>query len=329
MSSIGRLSTAIPFEVMLASVRKGFASIVAPVAASMGDMDLRSRLGDALSQVEPTLLGVEMVYPDNGQVVYATMDGEPDFKFHYYRRGYKLKTDNTVTLKDDREEVRRGPTEFEAMSAGCRCNSQPKEQIVNKKERVTALIGCPRNAFTEADRPFLDALTDERLTEWETASKEPPVTQPPTPPVTPPATPPATSATSPATPVVEPVQPAKPKTLDEYINEAPGEYQDVVREGVKAAKAKKVQTIAALRATGRCEYSDQELDSMRQEQLDRLLKLAGPAQSADNGSGGNVDFSGLGARRPRHVDDNTAEEAPSTYDRIRTMQGKKTTATAS
>jgi hypothetical protein len=63
--------------------------------------------------------------------------------------------------------------------------------------------------------------------------------------------------------------------------------RDALREGYRMAQAKKTATIAALKGTGRCMFSDDELNAMSQQELDRLTTLAQASQPAQV-----VDFSG-------------------------------------
>ena len=87
-------------------------------------------------------------------------------------------------------------------------------------------------------------------------------------------------------------------------------------EAVKVLADKKTGTISAIKATGRCTMSDEELAGKNQNELDQLLTLAGQRHA--------VDFSGQGAPRAAATTDETVPPAaPDLSERIRAARSAK------
>lgn len=86
--------------------------------------------------------------------------------------------------------------------------------------------------------------------------------------------------------------------------------QAVEKFGFQAAEAylteRKTKTIAALKATGRCKLSDEQLGAKSQDELDQLVELAGSNVRAA------IDFGGNGA--PKDLSAKTEAPAPPSLD---------------
>lgn len=132
----------------------------------------------------------------------------------------------------------------------------------------------------------------------EGSTMEPKTTAPAGTPETP-VTPAVAPVTASATPVVEAVTPApvvetaKPKTMNEYLADAPEGIREVLEDGMRANTEACQAIIAQLKASNRCDYSDDELKGMRLKDLQRLAKLASvpdyagqqPHRITDNAAG--------------------------------------------
>lgn len=92
----------------------------------------------------------------------------------------------------------------------------------------------------------------------------------------------------------------KKVTLDEYVTSAPAELQDILRDSVRMAKESKVAVIKTLKDSGRCEYTDAELEAKSFSELQKLQKLCGVKEPTPA-----VDFSG------RNLPRSAAEESAS------------------
>lgn len=105
----------------------------------------------------------------------------------------------------------------------------------------------------------------------------------PAPAKTTPAADPGVGSIEMSTPAVDPNVPTdtngqpkfnKAPTLQEYIGAAPAELQDVLNEGMRTLQSRKVAVITGIKASGRCEYTDTELNAMNIRDLERLARLA-------------------------------------------------------
>lgn len=222
----------------------------------MSDRDLRSALERALGG-EPGFLGIDSVFPSESKVVYAVGSQQ---SVSLFSREYSFKN-GEVKLATKAEEVH-PVTHFEpvnAQSHGCGCAGGGA--MADKAARIKTLIESGR--FKETDRPWLEQIPDDRLEAIEA-----------TPPAAPVADPPAATvvAQAPAPPAI--TAGPTPVTAEQYISMAPPELQESLREGLRVQQARRAEVITALKATGRCDYTDTELGAMQTGSLERLLKLA-------------------------------------------------------
>jgi hypothetical protein len=224
----------------------------------MSDRDLREALSRSLSN-EPGFIGIDSVFPADSKVIYAVATGE---KILLFSRDYTF-AKGEVKLASKKEEVQ-PVTRFEpvnAQSAGCGCAN--RGGAMDKAQRVNALISGGR--FLETDRTWLEQIPEDRLGALEAA---------------PPAAPQNTENSAAST--ITTSNPAATATVsstvaltaEQYIAQAPPELQESLREGLRVQQERRNQVLAALKATGRCDFSDAELTNMGTASLERLLKLA-------------------------------------------------------
>lgn len=136
---------------------------------------------------------------------------------------------------------------------------------MDKAQRVKTLIESGR--FQEADRSWLEQVPEDRLSTLEAAPSNP------DPKPAPASAPVAAAAEPPQAP--QPVsQGVSPMTAEQYISQAPPELQESLREGLRVQQARRNELITALKATGRCDYTDDQLTAMQTGELERLIKLA-------------------------------------------------------
>jgi hypothetical protein len=76
-----------------------------------------------------------------------------------------------------------------------------------------------------------------------------------------------------------------PVTLAAFLETAPAEVRDVLNESVRVHSERKTTTIKALKDTGRCDFTDDQLKAMSLQQLESLNKLA--AVPSYEGAAGN------------------------------------------
>lgn len=255
-------------------------------AEDMTDNDLRDKLDRGLRAVEPGYLGVVAVKPEAHEVVYAVY---PEEQVLYFQRSYAVSDAGDVSFGDERVEVKYERTErYVPVSAAaaappkpqgpCGCHNKgaggtPEttgETVMEKKEKVNSLITSGK--FQETNRAFLESASDEILDSLM-------------------ATPAPTAAAAPAAPAPAPAPAPVPavgalagasaQTMEQYIAAAPVHLQPSLRAAHQAQTAKRNQTIAALKGTGRCTFTDEQLASKTDQELEQLSALAAAPTVAD------------------------------------------------
>lgn len=277
-------------------------------AEGVTDVELRQALDTALRADEPGYLGIDVVELSESRVIYAVA---PEDALVLYRRGYTFK-DGEATLAGKKEAVepvvRYEPVAASAQpSQPCGCAIQKGATMKTKAERIAALIADAANGWTEETRPFLETCTDDQLTTLETKvivaaqnpAPKPPASPSPTPSSPSPSPSPAPSPQPPSH-VVDP----EPVTLASLIAAAPPDVRNAFASLTAAAATKKAASIATLKGTGRCKFSDEQLNAMDQTALDSMVELVGAAAP--------VNYAGLGMPRAAGANgnDNTPPPAP-------------------
>lgn len=171
------------------SLKDRLAALIRPRVGAetrISDTELANKLELSLRAVEPGFLGVDSVYFDDNEVVYAASP-DPD-QLQFFQRSYKLK-DGNVTLSDERIEMEM-VTRFEpkdkkaakdkaaeaSTKTACGCGgnggkapvaSEGATDMKIDKERVNKLLARKTTSFTEADAAYLEGFTEERFKQLE------------------------------------------------------------------------------------------------------------------------------------------------------------------
>lgn len=286
-------------------------------AEDQSDEDLRRSLGDALNSTEPAFLGIDAVFSEAKQVVYAVA---PEGVMQLFRREFTQDEEGTVELGSSREEVKQ-VTRFEPVTAqqnitaaSCGCGGKkaitPAEEAVkmDKKARVAALLALAgahltyKNIFKAADAPALELLPDERLTELEAQVAVPAVEV---------VVPPVVEKKQ-----DEPVELTQEEKRAAFFREFPDVAATVAKD--KAATAqRKAELVKGLKAATAKAYSEAELDAMGVPALEKLLIVAQAAVPARS-------FEGAAPRAASAEE--TVPPAPDMNARIRAARGLDKTA---
>lgn len=299
-------------------------------AEDMTVSDLMDKLDRLLRATEPGYLGVVTAKPEAREVVYAVY---PEERIIYYQRGYTVKDNGDLSLAEERVEVQR-VEKFEPVTAataaaptapqgGCGCHNKPAaavqtettgETAMNKDVLIHALVGSGK--FTDSQRTYLATL-DEKVLESLMAAPTP--SQPSAPASTPaptpaqPSAPSAPSAPS-STPAPGALSGASPQTMEQYIAAAPAHLQPSLRAAAASQLAKRTATIVSLKATGRCTFTDEQLATKTDQELEQLAALAAAPVAAD--------FSGRGLPTGT-TSDGDVPEPPSLVAAIQRNRGMK------
>lgn len=276
-----------------------------------------NKLYDALRAVEPGFLGLDDTFSEDGIVIYSTM---PEDKVMTYRRSFTMAEDGSVTLGEAEEVeavMRYEPVKAAAAPASCGCGgaahpapttlsatSEGDPVMKQKAERIAALIANTKTPFTEAHRALLENATDDQLTAFEQHADKADETAATTTPA-PAATTPAATTTTDA-----------PVTLEALVEKADPDIRAAFHSIREQSAKDKADAIAALKATGRCAFTDAELAGKALAELKALVALASAPAPAASTSG--VSFAGRGvARQEAAADAKTVDRAPSLAEKFR------------
>lgn len=188
-------------------------------------------------------------------------------------------------------------------------NEKENEKMKTRKEKVDALLRANSAGWTEDDRGFLmeadDALfttIEEKATEGIRHNAEPPKKGDKKDDEDEDMTDEELAA------LEKKVNAAKAKrnppkanasmTVDEHIASLPPEVREVVQSGLRTNKESKALAIKALKDSGRCPFTDAQLEAKTLDELRGLVQLAAVP----------VDFSGAAPKN--NADDGAVPEMP-------------------
>lgn len=264
--------------------------------SEMSDNDVRSKIGDALRQVDPRAYYPDAVY--DAYFVYCVYSGDYS-TVKYYRRDYTLAANGDVSVGDPTEvepvltyeDVQPEPAAVAALSAppapttkvtgACACGQKPAAPLAASTEEKTMKLSAELTAK-------LEGATDEQIAAIGKVFEPAPA---------------AVAEPAAAAPVVAAAAAPVAPTFDSLLAAAAPDVRESIQAGIRAAADKKAAAITALKGSGKCVIPDEQLQAMNQGQLDALKTLAGITEP--------VDFAGLGAPR---VPANGATDVPAAPD---------------
>lgn len=315
----------------------------AKAPADMGDDERRSLVGEALKRVDTQCVGVvSMTGLEDGEVVYW-IDPDPGgpTPLRAYKRTYQINAEGRVSIGEERVPVRastewvpivlKGKKQNEEVTAagGCGCGGGGDKGAETgaeggamaahrNAERIQALIANDKTPFTDADKTFLEGLTDERLTAFETVAK--PVEQPAAAPQTEQPAAAATTAatTAPAAPAAATAQTEQPTAAKSTVEIEASELATLRQMASKHQAQEQAQKVALVERLKGAQsvYNEARLKTMSLDQLKEV------AQLVDAQVPGEVDYS-LVASGSRG---NESTAPPKPYDLAVARRNKGTSA---
>lgn len=177
---------------------------------------------------------------------------------------------------------------------GASSNDSNKEITMNREAVIKGLIAHTKAPFTDADQDYLTALTDERLEDFAKSFECDCQTGEP-----------IEANTDKSGNEPGPASAVRANTAEEFIEQAPAEMQDMLKDGLKLHRERRTQLIEGIKANAANPYSDEELRAMSNEGLEKVSRLAS--------AGGAVDYSGRGGPRDTvqaNADDENVAPAP-------------------
>lgn len=173
---------------------------------------------------------------------------------------------------------------------------EPMALDPKKAAIIKALTECPCSGFTTADLTALESFSEERLLAFQAAGAARKAEQDT-------ASIKAAAAAAPA--VVPATTEVKPKTVEEFLAEAPEEIRTLIADK-QAQDAATRATLVNVLKTAQKEYTEPELVAMDLKSLERLARLTNSVEPAHVPSA--PDFSGRAT--PRVLETNRAIYAP-------------------
>jgi hypothetical protein len=235
-----------------------------------------------------------------------------------YARDFKIDGDVVVLSSEAvqvRPETRFVPVEIGEDQPSILSTSTSEAAVMDKVKFIKDLIANDATEFTAEDEPWLTSLSEAQLKKLE-PKKTPTPAPAPTPALntasaTPQADPTAQAAADQARQAAAATQAAaqaaaaaaKPKTLEQYISDAPKEIQSVLSQGLKLQKDRRDHLVKGLLATNRCKFTKEQLEAKDIDELETLSQLAAVP-----------DYSGQApVARQNAGDDRKAPEAPQAF----------------
>lgn len=262
---------------------------------------IRTDLQKALHQRFPSAPdGLSMVWIEN---VYSNfLIYEKDRQL--FRIDYTTPNDMGVKLSEDAPVEVKRVIEYRTLDGTFVGNQNRGEgENMNKKELINAIISNAKSGFKTEDEKKLDALSEPQLQIIVNGLKEPEVPKPA--PVAPPAPAPAPAPAPVANEdkvVPIPVTPPKPVTAQDYVQSAPKEIQEMLRNGLDMLNEEKAKLVEAILANVQNEFSKEDLSSRPLGELRRMARLAAPAHQ-ENHTQSRSNYAGQG-----HVPTGNREE---------------------
>lgn len=284
--------------------------------------DLSNGLDRALRAIEPGYQGVLDILLNQKKVVYVVA---PEDTWKLLQRSYAVDDGGNVTIANDAEEVRmvnryepvaEGRAAASRAASGCGCNNPNKgEADMNRDERIAALI--TKGTYKDADKTWLTAMPDAAFDTLAKSHEAPPAATPPPAPAPAPATAAAAAATTPPANIGG----ASAQTAEQFFA-AVGDplLRESLQDGYRVSQERRAALITALKGTGRCQYSDEELSAKTLGELEKLSQLASvPAPAILT-----ANFGGRGIPPASNKTTQTIDDPPSLTDAIRTAAAGKT-----
>lgn len=138
-----------------------------------------------------------------------------------------------------------------------------EEQTMANKELIDALIANDATQWAEGDREILQNMDDDTLAKMAPVAVEPAPVEP--------------------APVEEPAAEETTEsivTMEQYVAQAPAQFQDVIRNGLAAHEAQKAELIATITANEANQFSKEFLQTKGLQELQGLAAIAAAPEAA-------------------------------------------------
>jgi len=233
---------------MLFANQEAFKFTANAYPSGMTDSDVRTILSEALEDVmEESGYGYWYIIAFTSDTVTYSAFSYDDYDYDTFQRTFTISADNAVTLGSE-------VTEVMILTNIVPVTTATIEETPAAESDPTLAVS---QANTTGDNPMPEVNTPAPAAATTTATPETTTT-----------TTPEVTANAAAT--------ATPKVLSaaEYIAAAPPELQEVLNSGLRLHANQKAAAIKALKDSGRCKFTDNQLGAMDLTMLENLVDLA-------------------------------------------------------
>lgn len=220
-----------------------------------------------------------------------------------YKQSYKISKKGVITLKGEAEQVKKMVSYEVAQQNFNSLTPLLKESSVDKKQKIEYVIGTKQMERKEEDKVTLEALSDdelnyqykiaERFRNCKSCNEEPN---------------PLKDADKEKIAVNQKKEEQKPKTLEEYIKDAPSDVKDLITNGVGMLNARKAALVKVLLSNKRNKFTQEKLNQMPIDELESLVALA-QIEVDFSGQGGSPEIPTL-KDNEKHPDGSGVPDAP-------------------
>jgi len=178
--------------------------------------------------------------------------------YETYQRGYAVSIDGKVTLDDNVERVRLMTKVVTVNADGSVPEDQPEQNMTTSNNGAAAASTTTTAAETTTTvEPKVHKVENEQGTLEVTVNEK------------------GEPTGFVLTPKAQPVAAhAAPKTVAEFVAQAPAEMQEIFQSGIKLHAEKKDGLIKGLLATNRCKFDEAKLKTFSLDMLESLAELA-------------------------------------------------------
>lgn len=233
------------------------------------DMDVRKAISSALESKGEFFWGIVAVFQE--KFVF-----ERDFGV-LEEREFSISDDGTVNISDDGVDVRPVTEFIPVITNENQRETKENVRMKTKEEKISALISNEQTQFSEDERSFLEGLDEAKLdmlapVPVKTSGKEIEEVKETSSENT------GSEAVKNSDPVLnKALQEKKPQSVEDYISSAPPEMQEVLGSGLKMQREHRASLVKMITSNTASGFKEEDLKGFSVEQLDKMARMAAPA----------------------------------------------------
>ena len=203
----------------------------------MMDNDVRKLLQQAITASNAPNSYVYVVGFTAEKVIYERYSDD-DYTYSTYQRDYSIGDDRAVVLGEDESKVNILMEIVPASSVTANSAETPEENVMPDNIAAGSQVTTPAPTPTPTPTPGTPSVPINAAADQRDQQAQ------------------------------------QPRTLSEHLEAMPEEMREYITAGLRLQAEHKATVIGALRASGRCNFTDEQLNTMSIEMLDNLSVLA-------------------------------------------------------